>query len=322
MSKHTRQSKQPGRKYRISAKRRRYLSNRAKRQNRDNQGRFVKGFKETQQHPGSNYIPLYSTSSPYRPKPTRKDSLWFNFKRKLVKLVIDNRITNKRKKNEVTDTVARNFSTEEILAIDDYGRPIVISDEKMLKKISEEVGVRIDGCCKHKRKPDGHTLINLSKTTDETAITHEFIHHLRAVDKTREGYSQSAHTFDDKGVKMHESKPQEVHLAEESAAHAESALRVAYPMDKKHVPGPYSNKCDECPEKNAFESYERDRATMRQINGKPIADGITVTGEKAKQLLNENYPKTELSNKELGGNTAKQIMKKLIEKRANRRPPE
>ncbi len=235
------------------------------------------------------------------------------YKKKLIDYVLDFRI-NKTKKEQVTDVLSRNFSAKEIKKIDDHGKTRVISDQKELDEESQNNKGTIVGTCTYKKNPSEPAVINLSENTGEYAITHEFIHLLRAYDDTRWGYAKSVHKFDREGVRK-DTPDKFVSHAEESAAHAETALRVPQPIEKTELPKIYEGSDQDGPESN-YNSYLRDRQKLRAEDygastERTVPDGESIYGDKAVKMLNNNYPLTEVSNKKEGDVKAIKIWEKI-----------
>ncbi len=304
--------RKPKKNTRISAARRKFLSDRAKRQNRDSKGRFIKGFKHhsTKKHPIQN-----TYSKQMRPRTfdlNHRATPKSAYVKKLVEKVLDIRIRGK-KRTEVADAIAENFAVDEITKMDDFGKPEVISNQKILDEIGKESNKKIEGYCRHKTKWDNHTIINLSESTDEYTIVHEFIHLLRACDKRRKKYARTAHDFDKNGRIVSETTDK-TRRAEETATHAETALRIAWPRTPSHYSWEYSYG-DTFSTDKIHKNYLNDRGILRRYFGRKIKDGVTIKGRIARILLNANYPKTMISKNHEQKERAIDIFDRIIKKR-------
>ena len=80
-------------------------------------------------------------------------------------------------KKKVIETVANNFTKDEIEKISKNGKPVVNNDQT----------VTTDGKSAYSRstsRNDGKTpVISFPRKPEESSVTHEVIHHLKAVDK-------------------------------------------------------------------------------------------------------------------------------------------
>lgn len=142
----------------------------------------------------------------------------------------------------------------------------------------------------------GNPLIILGKDHDEETIVHEVIHHLRTTDKTRKKYSKTAYPINNKGeIKYYKigKKLKKVGNAEETATSAETEIRIGNP---NHYTNGYWDiyKGEEIPKKVRLS----DRSVLRTgASGEVLPENLTIKGEKVKELMNRNYPHTEISGK-------------------------
>ena len=160
---------------------------------------------------------------------------------------------------------------------------------------------------------DSVPYIDLKTNSDETTITHEVLHHLRTVDKDRSGYAKTAYPVDSKGISkakkyMGKSIHDNISNSEETATAAETEIRTRTPghvsmywnLDKHSISGK--------------ETRDHDRAVMRS-NG-AVKEGDNATGKKAVKMMNENYPKTQVQSKKVGGESALDTFKKIFHLRS------
>ena len=219
---------------------------------------------------------------------------------------------NSTTKEKVVKTVADNFTKEEIDKIGSQGKPVVTNVSNTSVDTSKDTYAR-----KESKFPDAKAEIILKNGAGETTITHEVVHHLRTVDPDRDKYAKTAYPVDKKGIvnsKKAERGPisrKKISNAEETATVAETELRTKnnsdyvskyWTVDKYQVSG-----------KGIRDS---DRTTMRKSESGSVPEGSNATGKRAIDLVNQNYPKTVISSKKEGGESALSTFRKIIGKRA------
>ncbi len=302
----------------------------ARTQKRHSDGTFAKGFKNTTS-------PKKSTSSTKRTTSTRTTTASSAKKsttsksKTTVKKSTTGRPRGRPKKNytpkmyaaekafdfkcadstkeKVIETVANNFTKDEIEKISKNGKPVVNNDQT----------VTTDGKSAYSRSTDrneGKTpVISFPRKPEESSVTHEVIHHLKAVDKDRTGFAKTAYPVNNNGVtkcnKISNDKTyKQVRNAEETTTVAETELRTKtkggflskyWKIDKHMVDGK--------------EIRDKDRKTMRKTSTGTIEDGKNVIGEKATEMVNENYPKTLVSSRRVENESALTTFRRIFDKR-------
>ncbi len=212
-------------------------------------------------------------------------------------------------KEKVVETVANNFTKKEIEKISMNGKPVVNNDQN----------VTTDGKSAYSRSTNRNgektPIISFPRKPEESSVTHEVIHHLKAVDNDRTGFAKTAYPVDNKGVTKcnkitNEKTYNQVKNAEETTTVAETELRTKtkgrflsryWKIDKHMVDGK--------------EIRNEDRITLRKTSTGTIEDGKNVIGEKATELVNENYPKTLVSSRKIEGESALVSFKRIFDKR-------
>lgn len=63
------------------------------------------------------------------------------------------------------------------------------------------------------------------------------------------------------------------------------------------------------------EIRDKDRKTMRKTSTRSVEDGKNVIGEKATEMVNENYPKTLVSSRKVENESALMTFKRIFDKR-------
>ena len=212
-------------------------------------------------------------------------------------------------KEKVIETVANNFTKDEIEKISKNGKPVVNNDQT----------VTTDGKSAYSRstsRNDGKTpVISFPRKPEESSVTHEVIHHLKAVDKDRAGFAKTAYPVDNNGTtkcdKILDKKTyNQVRNAEETTTVAETEIRTKtkggflskyWKIDKHMVDG--------------REIRDKDRKTMRKTSTRSVEDGKNIIGEKATEMVNENYPKTLVSSRKVENESALMTFKRIFDKR-------
>ena len=212
-------------------------------------------------------------------------------------------------KEKVIETVANNFTKDEIEKISKNGKPVVNNDQT----------VTTDGKSAYSRstsRNDGKIpVISFPRKPEESSVTHEVIHHLKAVDKDRAGFAKTAYPVDNNGTtkcdKILDKKTyNQVRNAEETTTVAETEIRTKtkggflskyWKIDKHMVDG--------------REIRDKDRKTMRKTSTRLVEDGKNVIGEKATEMVNENYPKTLVSSRKVENESALMTFKRIFDKR-------
>ena len=168
--------------------------------------------------------------------------------------------------------------------------------------------------------------ITLKSDSGVSTITHEFVHHLRTVDRSRKKYAKTAYPVDSKGNDKSQLKHgisykgmtyEQVNCAEESATTAETEIRLKH---KSIYLSSYWGR-DKLPSERE-KIRDEDRKTLREDrNGNSLKDGKNITGKRAVEYLNRNYPRTTISQNRPNGSskTALNIFREIINKRAQRR---
>ena len=205
-------------------------------------------------------------------------------------------------KKKVLKTVTENFSKSEIEMMDRFGKPLVVNEDTQGKN-----GAYVRNTTKDKK--ESPTII-LKPNPSEVTVTHELVHQMRTVDDNRDKYAKTAYPIDGKGaVKYDKIKDtglrKKVKNAEETATAAETELRVK--NKSEHVSGYWKMDDHDVSGKATRDS---DRRTMRS-NG-AIKEGTNVTGKTAVDHVNSNYPKTIISSKKEGGETALSTFRKIF----------
>lgn len=212
-------------------------------------------------------------------------------------------------KEKVIETVANNFTKDEIEKISKKGKPVVNNDQT----------ITTDGKSAYSRSTshnDGKTpVISFPRKPEESSITHEVIHHLKAVDKDRTGFAKTAYPIDNNGTTKCNKIPNkktynQVRNAEETTTVAETEIRTKtkggflskyWKIDKHMVDG--------------REIRDKDRKTLRKTSTGSVEDGKNVIGEKATKMVNENYPKTLVSSRRVENESALMTFRRIFDKR-------
>ncbi len=302
----------------------------ARRQRRHSDGTFAKGFKAHATPKKSSFkttsvkkrsitktkaSPKRKVSS-YKPRVSKRLSGTASKKEYTPKMYAAERAfdfkCNSSTKEKVVKTVADNFTKEEIDKIDSQGKPVVTNVSNTEVKTDKDTYVR-----KRSDEPGKETEIVLKNNAGETTITHEVVHHLRTVDQERDKYAKTAYPVNKQGV-MNADKimkgainDKRISNAEETATVAETELRTKNNSD-------YVSKYWKI-DKNLTTGKgvrDSDRETMRKTDTGSISEGSNATGKKAIELVNRNYPKTMISSKKEGDETALSTFRKIINKRS------
>ena len=152
-------------------------------------------------------------------------------------------------------------------------------------------------------------MIILKTNPSEMTVTHEVVHHMRTVDGSRDKYAKTAYPTDGKGnVKCGRLKSnityKQIKNAEETATAAETELRLKH--ESEEISGYWKDRYDV----SGRNTRDSDRRTMRS-NG-AIQEGSNVTGRSAVNKVNENYPKTIISSRKEGSETALSTFRKIF----------
>lgn len=215
-------------------------------------------------------------------------------------------------KTKVLKTVTDNFSKEEIKKIDQFGKPLVVNknpaDECMVNKNGGYERPSTD----NEKKT---ATIILKTHPSEMTVTHELVHHLRTVDDRRDDYAKTAYPVDKRGIvdsdKNSGGQKHKTKNAEETATVAETELRTK--NKSKRVSGYWAvDKYDV----DGHETRNADRRTMRSGE---VKEKKNVTDQKAIDMVNKNYPKTIISSRRVGGETALSTFKRIFRLRKEKK---
>ena len=204
-------------------------------------------------------------------------------------------------KKKVLKTVTENFSKDEIDKIDRFGKPFVVNCNLDGKN---------GGYARPTTKDKGESPTIILKTNpSEMTVTHEMVHHMRTVDGDRDKYAKTAYPTDGKGNvkcgRMEGKSIKQIRNAEETATAAETELRLKHKSEE--VSGYWKNDRYDVSGRNTRDS---DRTTMR--SGGTIREGTNITGKSAVNKVNKNYPKTIISSRKEGGESALSTFRKIF----------
>ena len=260
-----------------------------------------------------------------------------NINEVLVAKTIDFAGEDLKRKEEIAATVADNFTKKEIRKMTEQGKVNVIHGEKVVG-FSNADGAHSD------RTSERPTKILLDDAADKTAITHEFVHLLRSEDKDRKGVTRTVYNQDEKGYVIEKSKLDSHRFTEECAVVAETEIRTKQPTDR---PNSCFNKITSEENKNLtkMDKYRLGRNAMRtettliksnrsiQDSSKPkdnsktekerefeiMADGNNLRGQKAMQMFERNFAKSNLGSNSPKGyrKTNAQIIHEVNERKEN-----
>ena len=223
-----------------------------------------------------------------------------------------------RQQEKVAATVSDNFTEKEIEAMTSHGnKPRVrIGPVKDNPNADGSVHCKEEGS----KAP---TEITLTKDADRTAITHEFVHLSRLVDRTRRGITRTAHRLTKNGRVCSDdyalSGPaKDIRNAEESATSAESILREKSVTDRPPVYFRDLGKKDEYgrfEHPNARDNCDHDRTVMKtHADGKRTSEGKTVKGREALRFFRRNYRNTRISRRKTGSESAIETSERMGKK--------
>ena len=215
-------------------------------------------------------------------------------------------------KTKVLKTVTDNFSKEEIKKIDQFGKPLVVNKDPADECMVNKNGGYERPSSDNEKKT---ATIILKTHPSEMTVTHELVHHLRTVDDRRDNYAKTAYPIDKRGVvdsnKNRGGQKPKTRNAEETATVAETELRTKnkstrvsgyWAVDKYDIDG--------------HETRDADRRTMRSGE---VKEKKNVTDQKAIDMVNKNYPKTIISSRRVGGETALSTFKKIFRLRKEKK---
>ena len=296
----------------------------ARKQRRHSDGTFAKGFKahaspkktsvrSTSRNKGST---VRRVSPPKRRTVARRSSRTSTAKKGYTpkmyaaEKAFDFRC-NSATKEKVIRTVVDNFTKDEIEKIGSQGKPIVSNTSNSTTTTHKDTYAR-----KETKNPKSEAEIILKNSAGETTITHEVVHHLRTVDSDRDKYAKTAYPVDRRGVTNSDKtergpiSKKKISNAEETATVAETELRTKNSTD-------YVSKYWKVDRNQASgrDVRDSDRKTMRKHESGTIPEGSNATGKKAIDLVNENYPKTIVSSRREGGESALSTFRSIIDRR-------
>ena len=246
-----------------------------------------------------------------KPKPTPRDEFVDYVKRnhtaesnhneELVATTIDFAGPDMKRKETIAATVADNFTKKEIQTMTENGNVVVTHGENVTSKPTADA--------EHRDRPaEGPAMININDEADATAITHEFVHHLRAEDKNRKGVSKTAYDLDPRGRVIAGSRTDRARFAEECATIAETEIRAKYPTSR---PNSNLGKLERQPGNTQWSS-DNERKTMRSksdavkpgevipkfyIKGENVStmpDGNNLRGKRAMDMFDRNFRRSRL----------------------------
>ena len=305
-----------------SAKISKERSQRAKKMNRNPDGTFAKTkkpsrasspkktgkpVKKNQSHSRQNRHSITYSTKGFTPKMTAADKS------------IDTSDCSSATRKKVLSAVAENFTKEELTTIAE-------STELKVTDKSEKQSRNKAGSYDRPTVENPKAKITLKSDSGVSTITHEFVHHLRTVDRSRKKYAKTAYPVDSKGNDKSQLKHgisykgmtyEQVNCAEESATTAETEIRLKH---KSIYLSSYWGR-DKLPSERE-KIRDEDRKTLREDrNGNSLKDGKNITGKRAVEYLNRNYPRTTISQNRPNGSskTALNIFREIINKRAKRR---
>ena len=259
------------------------------------------------------YGPDYSenTSKNLKTKPTprnefvkyvkKNSTAESNLNEELVAETIDFAGPDMKRKENIAATVADNFTKDEIRTMTENGDVLVTHGENVTSKPTVDAE-------HHDRPANGPAKINIDDEADATAITHEFVHHLRAEDKNRKGASKTAYDLDANGRVIKDSRTDRTRFAEECATIAETEIRSKYPTSR---PNSNLGELDRQPGNTQWSS-DNERKTMRSKSDavKPgealprfynkdeivsiMPDGNNLRGKRAIDMFDRNFRRSRL----------------------------
>lgn len=155
--------------------------------------------------------------------------------------------------------------------------------------------------------------ITVSKQADADAITHEFIHLARTVDKKRKYYAKTPYRTDGKGRRTLDDtiNKDDLSNAEESATTAETTVRTKNPTLRPNTYFDELGKRDPFTgmyERSRRDNYKHDRECLRRYStGRKVSDGTSIKGVNAIKMFLGNYKSTYISQRKKGDKTAVSI---------------
>jgi len=143
--------------------------------------------------------------------------------------------------------------------------------------------------------------ISLDPELDEDTITHEFVHHARTVDESREGFAKTAYRtvngiYD---ITFHRKNESDIRNFEEAATVAETTARTRGPA--KRISG-YYDYVEEIFQRAAYDS-DRKRLTGNSQSAN-IDETKGVKGKAVINRINEEFAKTHIASMRMNGRTA------------------
>jgi len=260
-------------------------SRRARKQKRNPDGTFAKGYKSQMSSKSRLSNKTATTTKKTRNSHTPKMAA--------VTRVFEFRCSN-TVQDKVISAVAENFTLEEIRMISHLGKPVVWSGS--LPKDKKGAYGRV-----YDSNPGAVPEFRFMNESGEDTIVHEILHHLRTVDATRRGYSKTAYSVTKRGISRFEKldnvmPKKDVSNAEESATVAEVEIRTKEPSE--NISGYWAVDKHTV---NGKEIREKDRETLRRTKDGSVPDGTGIIGKDAIKMLNSNYPRTVIAFKTTKG---------------------
>ena len=211
-----------------------------------------------------------------------------------------------KRSEEIAATVADNFTKKEIRKMTKNGDVIIIHG----KGVVEYGGADAEHEYRTATEPSE---VHIEDSADKTAITHEFVHHMRVEDEERTGDSRTFYKLDEEGCVNGDEKPKPVTLAEEFAVTAETEIRT---RERTTQPNSYLGQVDrqiDTSFRGLRDSLNIERSTLRTKksaikNGELIpvfevktgddvmAEGTNLRGERCDVMFKRNFKRSRLGN--------------------------
>lgn len=253
-----------------------------------------------------------------------------NINEELVAKTIDFAGSSLKRKEEIAATVADNFTKEEIRKMTEQGKLTVVHGENVIANIKADAA----HVYRSERYPSE---VQINNKADQTAITHEFVHHLRVEDQKRRGLSKTAYNLDENGCVIPEPEHSKKRFAEECAVSAETEIRTKEPTNR---PNTYFCKLDKktiiAHTKEHEWSYNVERSTMRtKANAiktnelipvykeapekDRMSEGVNLRGKQAIDMFDRNFKRSRLGNAPKSGNENEKSNIELIDESHKKR---
>lgn len=243
----------------------------------------------------------------------------YKTKKELVKDVIPIKSEiNKKDVDRVASVIADTFTRKEIELTEKPNNRVTITiTNNLTKKTADGEYHRLydDG-------KDNIAAIKIKPEADKMGITHEMVHHMRTIDKTRNGASRTPYELDKSNRRVSDNNSDDgpkINNLEECATSAEAAIRTGGISER---PPTYFDNIkvkrgtNHIVHRNRHENYKFDREVLRKNkDGTNPRKDRDVTGKEAIGKMERNFEKSLISNKDTGSESARETLKKIEKKR-------